>query len=325
MTKLYNFNAIESWDGYTPERLHGGNVRFRAGFARGDRRVLHEEVSWQRRISVASISASSNAAAAIVKKPIGETSSKRSGPRGCTRCGTPSRACSVSKKLPLETLPLHARTGSNCSCRSLFSRPDMNWLFGKRRPVATVAFNMIPRRGPYGGGNQWLNQLSSYLKRCGYAVQYHLDRKVDCVAGTHAGLSGGLRFRYEDVLRAKAKNPRLVCIQRINDNDARKGTNAMDRLLAEANRAADHTVFVSEWLRDYHVSRWFDPAKPHSVILNGADPSIFHPIGAATWSRGAPLRLVTHHWSDNMSKGFDLYQDIDEVIASGALRRRSFG
>jgi glycosyltransferase involved in cell wall biosynthesis len=46
MTKLYNFNAIDSWDGYTPERLHGGNVRFRAGFARGDRRTLYEEVGW---------------------------------------------------------------------------------------------------------------------------------------------------------------------------------------------------------------------------------------------------------------------------------------
>jgi hypothetical protein len=47
MTKLYNFNAIESWDGYTPERLHGGTVRFRAGFARGDRRMLHEEAGWE--------------------------------------------------------------------------------------------------------------------------------------------------------------------------------------------------------------------------------------------------------------------------------------
>ena len=46
MTKLYNFNAIESWDGYTPERLHGGDVQFRAGFAAGDRRMLHEEVTW---------------------------------------------------------------------------------------------------------------------------------------------------------------------------------------------------------------------------------------------------------------------------------------
>ena len=95
--------------------------------------------------------------------------------------------------------------------------------------------------------------------------------------------------------------------------------------MAEANRAADHTVFVSEWLRDYHASRWFDSAKTHSVILNGADPSIFHPIGAAVWKPGPALRLVTHHWSDNMSKGFDLYARIDEAIASGACPMRSFG
>jgi glycosyltransferase involved in cell wall biosynthesis len=196
----------------------------------------------------------------------------------------------------------------------------MNWLFRRQRPIATVAFNMSPRRGPYGGGNQWLNQLSCYLKRCGYAVQFRLDKNVDCVIGTHAGLGGKLEFSYEDVLRAKEKNPRLVCIQRVNDNDARKGTNGMDRLLAEANRAADHTVFVSKWLRDYHASRWFDSAKPdHSVIVNGADPSIFHPIGAARWRPGKPLRLVTHHWSDNIRKGFDLYQTIDRAIASKTL------
>jgi hypothetical protein len=195
----------------------------------------------------------------------------------------------------------------------------MSWLLRRERPVATVAFNMIPRRGPYGGGNQWLNQLSTCLRRCGYAVQYHLDGRVDCVAGTHAGLSGALAFSYEDVLRAKARNPRLRCIQRINDNDVRKGTGAMDLALAQANHAADHTVFVSEWLRDYHASRWFDSAEPHSVILNGADPAVFHPIGAVPWKPGATLRLVTHHWSDNMSKGFELYAKIDEAIASGAL------
>jgi hypothetical protein len=47
MTKLYNFNAIEAWNGYTPERLHGGTVRFRAGHSREDRRMLLEEASWQ--------------------------------------------------------------------------------------------------------------------------------------------------------------------------------------------------------------------------------------------------------------------------------------
>jgi hypothetical protein len=46
MTKLYNFAAIESWNGNCPERLHGGQPVFRKGFSATDRRYLHEQVSW---------------------------------------------------------------------------------------------------------------------------------------------------------------------------------------------------------------------------------------------------------------------------------------
>lgn len=186
-------------------------------------------------------------------------------------------------------------------------------------PPATVAFNMLWRRGPYGGGNQWLGQVAPYLRRCGYRTVSKLDDRVDCVLGTHAGLRGELSIAYDEVRRAKEKNPRLRCIQRINDNDIRKGTTEMDRYLAECNLATDHTVFVSEWLRDYHAERWFDPSRPHSVIHNGADPSVFHPIGSRHWVPGQPLRLVTHHWSDNPAKGFPVYEAIDGAIASGKL------
>lgn len=188
-----------------------------------------------------------------------------------------------------------------------------------QKTVATVAFNMRPKRGPFGGGNQWVSQLSAYLRACGYRVVYRLDDSVDLVMGTHAGLSGALEFSYEDVVRAKRRNPRLRCVQRINDNDARKGTGEMDALLGRANEAADHTVFVSGWLRDYHARKWFEREKPHSVILNGANPAVFHPFGNAPWREGEPLRLVTHHWSDNMAKGFDVYEQIDARIADGSI------
>lgn len=46
MVKLYNFGAIESWDGPCAERFHGGRVRFRDGFGSGDRCQLHEHVAW---------------------------------------------------------------------------------------------------------------------------------------------------------------------------------------------------------------------------------------------------------------------------------------
>lgn len=47
MTKLYNFEAIKSWDGDTPERLHGGTVKFRPGFEDHHRKMMHEELAWE--------------------------------------------------------------------------------------------------------------------------------------------------------------------------------------------------------------------------------------------------------------------------------------
>ena len=184
---------------------------------------------------------------------------------------------------------------------------------------ATVAFNLRPRSGPFGGGNQWVAQLSDYLRRCGYKVVFSLNDRVDLVMGTHAGLNGALTFSYEEVASLKKSKPSLRCIQRINDNDIRKETGEMDALLARSNEAADHTVFVSEWLRDYHAVRWFDSKRPNSVIINGADPAVFHPFGNSPWAAGEPFRLVTHHWSDNPHKGFDIYEEIDRLIADGRL------
>jgi glycosyltransferase involved in cell wall biosynthesis len=47
MTKLYNFGAIDSWEGYCPERLHGGTPRFRKGFSSNQRTALHESIPWE--------------------------------------------------------------------------------------------------------------------------------------------------------------------------------------------------------------------------------------------------------------------------------------
>ena len=46
ITKLYNFAAIRSWDGDTPERLHGGTPVFREGFSGSDKRRLELEYAW---------------------------------------------------------------------------------------------------------------------------------------------------------------------------------------------------------------------------------------------------------------------------------------
>lgn len=189
----------------------------------------------------------------------------------------------------------------------------------KQRERPTVAINLRPRKGSWGGANQWTSQLSAFLRFMGYRVRYDLRKPVDAIIFTHTGLSAGVSFGAADVLEFKKRYASVPCIHRINDNDIRKGTKAMDTALAESSQVADHTVFVSEWLRDYHSVRWFDGVRPHCVIEPGADPSVFHPFGNMPPSESAPIRVVTHHWSDHWSKGFDVYAEIDEAIAGGRL------
>jgi glycosyltransferase involved in cell wall biosynthesis len=186
--------------------------------------------------------------------------------------------------------------------------------------VARVAMNLRPVYSSWGGGNQWLTQTARTLRASGYRVRFDLRGEVDCILVTHFGLTGRTSFSLEELRTHLREHPRTRMIHRVNDNDVRKGTGEMDKRLAEYDALAHHTVFISEWLRDYHAERWFDKSKPHSVVINGADAAVFHPIGSAAWKPGEPLRLVTHHWSDNWLKGFKVYAEVDRLIAEGALR-----
>ncbi len=181
-----------------------------------------------------------------------------------------------------------------------------------------VAINMEPTSGPYGGGNQFVSQLSAYLRENGHKVYYKLMRGLTHIVLIDPRPFKTIRFGLEDIRAYKEKHPEVVCIHRINECDMRKGTNNVDDMLREANRLADHTVFISEWLRDYFIDRWFSFQSPHSVIQNGADNSIFFSGEPETFPI-RPFRIVTHHWSKNWKKGFRVYKQVDDLIADGLL------
>jgi len=112
------------------------------------------------------------------------------------------------------------------------------------------------------------------------------------------------------------RNPRAVVVHRVNECDERKNTRHMNGLLTRANYCADHTVFVGSWLRDLPAWRAAPPVES-SVILNGADTKTFNARGFAPWNGKDPLKLVTHHWGGNWLKGFDIYERLDAMLASG--------
>lgn len=178
--------------------------------------------------------------------------------------------------------------------------------------------------GPWGGGNRFVMAIASTLADAGHKVVFSLrDNDIDLILLIDPRKRGkNIPFGSGDVLRYLARiNPHAVVVQRINECDERKNTKTMNFYLRTANYAADHTIFVGSWLKNLNVWRR-EQTKSHSVILNGADPKIFHPSGYQIWDHTEPLKLVTHHWGGNWMKGFDIYQKIDMLLAEEKWRER---
>ena len=194
-----------------------------------------------------------------------------------------------------------------------------NQLLRDSKTHLQIAFNVHPVPTSWGGGNQWLLQMSRFLASRGHSIHFSLTSRVDVVFIVDPNpTNGNYLFGIDQISDARARYPKLRCIHRINECDQRKGTSEVDALMARANAVADYTVFVSGWLRDYHAARWFDVKNYHAVVLNGADPRVFYPTSPRLRDP-QHLRLVTHHWSDNWNKGFAEYKEIDEAIAEGKL------
>lgn len=189
-----------------------------------------------------------------------------------------------------------------------------------KSPIGTVAINMKPVKGPWGGSSVFVWQFANALKQHGFSVRFDLKQPVDVIMliDPRDDLISKA-FGMNEIRKYKQEHPEVKIIHRINECDKRKNTKFMDVLLQEANAVTDYTIFISEWLRDYFIGSWFDSKLAHSVIYNGADSYIFHPVGGVVHKEGQPFRIVTHHWADNPMKGFPVYEKLDRMITTGDI------
>ncbi len=193
-----------------------------------------------------------------------------------------------------------------------------------------IAFNIRPKRTPFGGANEFIKQFASHMAWESAEIVYHLDPSV-----THVFIMDPRRietcsFGLEDIGNFKKKFPNTQVILRVNNCDQKygkvdyaHGAERLDSLFLQASENADDVVFISEWLRDYFIAKGFDRNRSHRVILNAANDLIYYPKNEI-WDGLRPLRLVTHHWSDNWLKGFKEYQELDRLIAEGELENVEF-
>lgn len=180
----------------------------------------------------------------------------------------------------------------------------------------SIGMNLQP--GAWGGGNQFGYSLTYYLRDKGFEVSFDLkspDLDIIVLAEPDARLRISA-YSHRDILRyLLLRNHRCIVVHRINNtSEARDDeAKAYNRFRINANKVADHTVFISRWVHARYVEAGFS-SPYYSIILNGGDAGLWQRKQQS--ERTAKLRLVTHHWSGHPKKGFDVYKKLDEMLKS---------
>jgi glycosyltransferase involved in cell wall biosynthesis len=188
-----------------------------------------------------------------------------------------------------------------------------------------ISFGSEIVTGPWGGGNLFLINLKNYLTSNGHQVVFGLDDKdVDIILFTdpRTGRGSTSLISSKDVKKYKRYiNKYVKVIQRINECDERKNTKKINKLYLKSSEVADHVVFVSEWLRKIYLDLGMEKEKT-SVIMSGSDTLIFNSIGATKKPVNRKFKVLTHHWSSNWMKGFELYLQLDKKLSEPTLKNK---
>ena len=177
-----------------------------------------------------------------------------------------------------------------------------------------VAFNKNIVKGPYGGGNIVLAQIVKYLQKQGVEVCFNLDKTVDVAVIMDAREK--TCFTFADIFKHKQRG--LKVVHRINDNGRhRENDSKRDLSIIKMDKElADKTVFISKWLQNYFEDKGLK-REDAIVIHNGADRNLFKPIDRNRLKDDS-VKIITHHWSRNMAKGYSVYEELSDFCAENS-------
>ena len=171
-----------------------------------------------------------------------------------------------------------------------------------------IAIVYQEKRGPWGGGNQFLKGLKNELRSMGRLAKSLASADAVVVNSHH--VPGSFIGRLQSL--APSRVP--IVIHRVDGpltftRSSQSGL-ALDEYIFSFNRRfANATVFQSQWSLKQSKAlglRWVEPVR---VISNAPDPKYFFPRQSPR--RDSLVRVVASSWSMNPKKGFDYYSYLD--------------
>lgn len=169
-----------------------------------------------------------------------------------------------------------------------------------------LLLNRKPVDGPWGGGNLFVRAICENAHKFGYEIVHELQFGLDAILMVDPRYDQ-LGISANEIAAYKRQFKDVRVVHRVNECDARKGTDDMDNMLRACSMFTDATIFVSNWMRDYFKENW--GTREQHVVYNGVNSDHFRPKEK---EEKKSTTIVAHHWSNNPMKGFDIYEKLDK-------------
>ena len=172
-----------------------------------------------------------------------------------------------------------------------------------------VFINFNSTDQPYGGGNQYTSQLVRYLKHRDINITYELESDIGIYFIIDIRKGPYKKYGINEIYEHRNKLGYGYIIYRINDCDGTRPRGILEKLIVDNRDKIDHYIFNSGFIKDYYLNKYNELKDiKYNVIYNTTDNSIFYPSN--TQKLGNKIRIVTHHWSENIHKGYDIYNKL---------------
>ena len=168
-----------------------------------------------------------------------------------------------------------------------------------------IYINRQPRFGPWGGGAKTVNKLAELLLSKGHTVLYNLQENIDvifCFDPRPNAFGESINHLYA----YREKSPKTKIVQRVGDLGTHSKPHLTDLVRYCLNKS-DYFIFPSQWSKE-----WIGFQGKNCDIIDNAPMKIFYNNRNTNLQLGDKIRVVTHHWSTNPKKGFDVYQKFEE-------------
>lgn len=178
-----------------------------------------------------------------------------------------------------------------------------------------ICFNLKPNDDKAcGGGVKFAIDFRKYLLSQGHKIVYTIDfnSPPDCVFMFDFKKYNCSEFEKTldtaDIKQLKMFFTNIPIIHRVNDIGLPKRNDLFTKNMSKLANISTHVIFISEYCKEHYKNRIKTDS---TVIHNGVDRNVFSFNDNYNIDT---IKLITHHWSDDLKKGWDFYTKIDEWI-----------